>query len=96
MNIRGSGGMNIRGAGASLNIRGSARESSGFSIKGASGGGGGGGGLGTNELFPMKAGANAGKELFGSGVAMNNQGKELFSGKLKGRGVTRRTAASYF
>lgn len=40
---------------------------------------------GVKELFPVKTGA-----------AGANSGKELFGEKLKGRGVARRTAASYF
>jgi hypothetical protein len=73
------------GDGDNLSIRGN----SGLSIKGRAeanddfsikGASGG----GVKELFPVKAGSGG------------NAGKELFGDKLKGRGLARRTAASYF
>jgi hypothetical protein len=69
----------------------SIRGSSGLSIKGRADAeddfairGASGGGSGVKELFPVKAGGAA------------NAGKELFGEKLKGRGLARRTAASYY
>jgi len=74
--------MNVRGA-APLNIKGSAgQRDSGFSIRGAAQSPNDEGATGVKELFPMKSGANAGKELFGE--------------KLKGRGGPRTAAASFF
>jgi hypothetical protein len=70
-----------------INIRGNsgmsirgASNGDSFSIKGASGG------SGVKELFPVKTGVAGGV----------NAGKELFGEKLKGRGLPRRTAASFY
>jgi hypothetical protein len=84
LNIRGAAPISVRGAapisikGAaqrnddSFSIRGAARESSGDDLMSPP----------VKELFPLKAGGN--------------QGKELFGGKLKGRGGPRRAADSWF
>jgi hypothetical protein len=61
---------------ASDDIRIKGAANSGFSIRGAAAG------SGTRELFPLKAGSNLGKELFGE--------------KLKGRGGPRRKAEDMF
>lgn len=82
ISIRGSSssGLNIRGNNG-LSIKGRAETPDDFSIRGAGAGGSNGG---VKELFPVKTGS------------AGNAGKELFGEKLKGRGLARRTAASYY
>ncbi|KIW05242.1 uncharacterized protein PV09_03778 [Verruconis gallopava] len=76
-----------RDDGAEISIRGS----SGVSIKGRAE---------AESSFTIKGASsgNAGgvKELFPVKSGQGNAGKELFGEKLKGRGLARRTAASYF
>ena len=78
-------GLSIRGN-SGISIKGRAQAPDDFSIKGASSGYN---ANGAKELFPVKVGG-------GGGGAGGNAGKELFGEKLKGRGLARRTAASYF
>jgi hypothetical protein len=86
LRIRGAGpGINVRGA-APISIKGAAasRRDGELSIRGAAAHGmaAEGDGEPVKELFPLRAGGNIGKELFG--------------GKLQGRGGPRRAADSFF
>jgi hypothetical protein len=78
--IRGNSGGLNIRGNSGLSIKGRAESADDFSIRGA----GASNNSGVKELFPVKANT------------AGNAGKELFGEKLKGRGLARRTAASYF
>lgn len=81
VSIRGAAPVHIRGA-APISIKGSAQRGGDFSVRGAAQSPAETGTAPVKELFPLKAGSNIGKELFGE--------------KLQGRGGPRRAADSFF